>query len=65
MKRILGPQMGPKLGFYLFLKVVSLGQCLPSSRAEISKKGFVAQIGTEMIFSILMLLSIHSDLLVF
>ena len=57
--------MGPKLRFYLFLKVASLGQCLPSNRAEISKKSFVAQIGTEMIFSILMSLSVHSDLLVF
>ena len=57
--------MGPKLRFYLFLKVASLGQCLPSNRAEISKKSFVAQIGTEMIFFILMSLSVHSDLLVF
>ena len=52
-------------GFCYFLKVASLvfldiaqncilGQCLTSSRAETSKK-IVAEIGTEMIFSILML----------
>ena len=43
----------------------SLEQCLTSSRAEISRKNFVAKIGAEIIFSILILLSIHSNLLVF
>ena len=43
----------------------SLGQCLTSSRAEISKeKKIMAQIVAQMIFSILSL-SIHSNLLVF
>ena len=47
----------------------SLGQCLRSSRAETSKKKkkkkkIVARIGAEMILSILILLSVLSNLLV-
>ena len=69
--------MCPKLRY--FLKVGSLafsdiaqdrsfGQCLTSSRAEASKKKkkkIVVEIGAEMMFSVLMLLSVHSNLLVF
>ena len=42
----------------------SLGQYQRSSGAQTSKKSFVAQIGVEMIFSILMLLSLQSNLFV-
>ena len=52
----------------IFLNIAqdcSLRQCLTSNRAETSRKNFVAQNEAEMIFSILMLLSIHSNLLVF
>ena len=65
------------IGFCHFLKVPSLvfpdiaedcilGQCLTVSRAETSKKKkkIEGKIGVEMIFSILMLLSFHSNLLV-
>ena len=67
------------IGFCHFLKVPSLvfpdiaedcilGQCLTVSRAETSKKKkkkkIEGKIGAEMIFSILMLLSFHSNLLV-
>ena len=63
-----GPKLGPKLGFLPFSQggivsfpwYCSLGQC----RAEITKKRFMAQIGAEMNFSIVMLSSIHSNLLV-
>ena len=64
--------MSPKLGFCYFLKVASLyfldiaqncslGRYLKPSRAEISKKN-VANVGAEMIFSILISLSVHSNL---
>ena len=43
----------------------SLGQCLASSRAETSKKHFVAEIGAEMIFPILMSSSVHSNMLAY
>ena len=70
--------MGSKLGygFCHFLKVpllvftdigqdCSLGQCrLTATRAETSKKNLLAKIGAKMIFSIAMLSSVHSDLLV-
>ena len=71
------PLIGSKLaqGFCHFLKVpslvfpniaqdYSLGQCLTASRAETSKKSFLAKIRAEMIFSILMLSSVHSNLFV-
>ena len=56
-KNLGGTKLGPKLGFWPFFKFVSLvfldieqdcslGQCLTSSRAEISKESFVAQIRT-------------------
>ena len=62
--------MDPKSGFSAFFNVASLhfldiaqdcslGQCLTSSGAKTSKKNFVAKLGTEMIFSILMSLSVH------
>ena len=62
-------------GFCHFLEVASLylcdiaqdcslGQCLTSSRSETSKKYFVAKIGAEMIFSILVSSIVHSNLLV-
>ena len=75
MKKILGAQNWVwNYGFCHFLEVVSLvsldiaqdcslGQCLTSIRAKTSKK-FGAQIGVKMIFSILMLSSIHSKVLV-
>ena len=75
MKKILGAQNWVwNYGFCHFLEVASLvsldiaqdcslGQCLTSIRAKTSKK-FVAQIGVKMIFSILMLSSIHSKVLV-
>ena len=61
-------------GFCHFIKVASLylldiaqdcslGQCLTSSRAETSKKMFVAEIEAKIIISIQMLLSVHSNLL--
>ena len=60
--------------FYDIAQDSSLGQCVPPSRAEISKKkkkrfvaqirAWQAQIGTEMIFSILILSSFQSNLLV-
>ena len=56
-----------EISFLVFLHIVldcSLGQCLTSNRAETSKKNFVAQTGAEMIFSILMSSSLHSNLLV-
>ena len=56
-----------KVASLVFLDIAqdcSLGQCLTSSRAETSKIFFEAQIVVEMIFSILMSWSIHSDLLV-
>ena len=67
-----GPKSGPKLVFLSFFKFgllifldiaqdCSWGQCLTSSRA----KKIVAHIAAEMISSILMLLSVHSNLLVF
>ena len=73
-KKFEGPKLGPKLDFLPFLKVISLvfldiaqdyslGQCLTSSRAEAFKNNFVAQIWAEMIFFILMLSSVHSNLL--
>lgn len=59
-----GPQIWAKLAKILFIaQDYSLGQFIASSRAEISKN-LVAQIRTEMIFSTLMSLSIHSNLLV-
>ena len=65
-----------KKGFCHFLKVASLvfldiaqdcslGQCLTSSRAETLNTKFVGQIGAEVIFSILILSSVHLNLLVF
>ena len=75
MKKIGGPKLGPKFGFLpfsqsciirlVFLDIAqdcSLGQCLSSSKAEISKKKLSRN--SEMIFSILMLSIIHSELLV-
>ena len=64
-----GPKLGPKL-FLPFSQVASLyfldiaqdcslGQRLASSRAETFKKNFVAEIGVQMIFSIVMLSSVH------
>ena len=76
-KKIRGSQTGSEIRvFFHFLKVASLyfldiaqdcslGQCLTSSRAETSKKEFVAEIGAEMMFSILMSSSVHSNLLVY
>ena len=69
------PSQVQNQGFCYFLKVASLvfldvaqdcslEQCLTSSRAETSQKYFVSQIGTKMIFPILILLSVHSNLLV-
>ena len=55
-----------KFGSLVFLDITqdfSLGQCVASSRAETSNKNFVAQIGAEMIFSILISSSVHSNLL--
>ena len=68
--------VGPKLGLCYFLMVASLyfldiaqdcslGQYLISSRAETSKKYLVAKIGSEMIFSIPMSVSVHSNLVVY
>ena len=75
-KNFAGPKLGSKLEFCHFLKVASLffldiaqdcslGQCLTSSRSETSENCFMAKIGAEMIFSILMLLSVQLNLLVF
>ena len=78
MKKIGGPKLGPKFGFLpfsqsciirlVFLDIAqdcSLGQCLSSSKAEISKKKKKKlSRNSEMIFSILMLSIIHSELLV-
>ena len=78
MKKIGGPKLGPKFGFLpfsqsciirlVFLDIAqdcSLGQCLSSSKAEITKKKKKnLSRNSEMIFSILMLSIIHSDLLV-
>ena len=61
-------------GFCHFIRVESLyfleiahscrlGQCLTTSWARTSKRNFVAEIGAEMIFSILMSSTIHSNVL--
>ena len=75
MKKILGvPNWVQNVGFCHFLQVASLifldvvqdcslGQCLTSSRAETVKEE-MTQTEAKMIFSVLMLSSIHSDLLV-
>ena len=60
-----------KFGSLVFLGIAqdcSLGQCLTSNIAKTlkkkKKKKNVAQIGAEIIFFILMLSSVHSNLLV-
>ena len=67
-----GPKLGPKLGFLLFSQgciITFLSYCTRlqlglTSSAETSTKKFVAQTGAEMIFSIPMSSSVHSNLLV-
>ena len=69
------PKLGSQLGqgFCYSLKVqslvfpdtaqdCSLGQCLTACRAETSKKNLGGNIGAEMIFSSLIMLSVHSNL---
>ena len=70
------PSWDRNQGFCYFLKFASLvfldiaqdyslGQCLISNRAATSSQiFFVAEVGAEMIFSILMLSSVHSNLFV-
>ena len=76
-KKFWGPKFDPKLGFLslvaslVFLDIAqdwSLGQCLRPSRDETSKKKKKKKKNfgpnwAEMIFSNLMLLSVHSNLL--
>ena len=72
-----GPKLGSKLGqgfcqFFKFPSLVfpdiaqdcSFGQCLAASKVNTSKKIFLVKIWAEMIFSILIVSSIHSSLLV-
>ena len=72
------PRLGLKLSqrFCHFLKILSLvfpnivqdcslRECLTASRVETSKKKILAKIVVKIIFSVLMLSSVHSNLLVF
>ena len=69
------PKLYPKLGFLPSFRVASLyfldiaqdcrlGQCLTSNRINLQKH-FVVEIGTEMIFSIVLSSSVHSNVFVF